>query len=208
MTYTNKHNAKMADICSLNTAVSTNKYCQNRAKNENTICSKCFAVSLEKVYKNMNAAYIKNTEILTAGILPDSVIPTIETKSGLFRFEAFGDLNNWVQAANYIKIATFNPQIKFALWTKNPLLLRAAINNGYSIPANLQIIYSSPLLNTVVNPCKNFPFIDKVFTVYTKEYAQQNGVIINCGARSCATCRKCYEKQNGLCFVSEALKKI
>ena len=33
----------------------------------------------------------------------------------------------------------------------------------------------------------------KVFTVYDKKYLKENkDVVINCGARSCITCQKCY----------------
>jgi hypothetical protein len=44
-----------------------------------------------------------------------------------------------------------------------------------------------------------------VFTVYDKAYSKQHNVEINCGARNCLTCHKCYE-HNDIFFVNETLK--
>ena len=48
-----------------------------------------------------------------------------------------------------------------------------------------------------------YEFIDKVFTVY--DDANAGGVNINCGARDCATCGRCYLK-NDTVFINEKLK--
>lgn len=208
LTYTNGHRAKMQDISSLNTAVHLNKYCKARAKNARTICAHCFAVELQKVYKNMSAAYAKNTEILTTQIIPAEYIPQIKTKSGLFRFEAFGDLNNWIQFANYCNIAAANTNIHFAIWTKNPQIIAESLRNDVVIPDNMQIIYSSPFMNTKFAPVKRYPFINKIFTVYNLEYINEHKITVNCGAKSCATCRKCYTKSAGIEYINEQIKRI
>ena len=46
-----------------------------------------------------------------------------------------------------------------------------------------------------------FDFVDKVFTVY----ADCEGVEINCGARNCFECHKCYTK-NKTEYINEKLK--
>ena len=69
------------------------------------------------------------------------------------------------------------------------------------------IILSSVLLNTAIDAdtaSAKYPFIDKVFTVYDKEHAQD--VNINCGARSCAECQRCYHKSEGIEYINELLK--
>lgn len=77
-------------------------------------------------------------------------------------------------------------------------------------PNNLNIIYSVAGLNSnaaaaIYDAFQSFgyEFIDKVFTVYDAEHA--HGININCGARDCATCGKCYHK-NDIVFINEKLK--
>ena len=72
-------------------------------------------------------------------------------------------------------------------------------------PDNLICVYSSDHLNQVSQDFSNYSWIDKVFTVYDKAYSKQNNVEINCGARNCLTCHKCYE-HNNIFFVNETLK--
>lgn len=143
-------------------------------------------------YRGVNTAFKHNAEILTARILDNSELPTIDAeKYPLFRFEAYGDLINTTQAINYIKIARKNPAVKFALWSKNP----AFAVNAFRIagkPENLQFVLSSLKLNTPAAGADRVPYVDKVFTVYDDAHADR--VQINCGARSCFGCRRCYEK--------------
>lgn len=118
-----------------------------------------------------------------------------------------------MQVKNYFTISEVLAAdgIKCALWTKNPQVIKAAMDEFNLVkPANLNIIYSVAGLNSnaaaaiydAFQSC-GYEFIDKVFTVYDKNHA--DGVNINCGARDCATCGKCYEK-NGIVFINEKLK--
>ena len=96
-----------------------------------------------------------------------------------------------------------NPRVKFALWTKNPDFIAEAIADGYEKPQNLNIVLSSLFLNKErKNP---FPFVDKVFTVYTPDHIEAENIDINCGARNCFDCGLCYEK-NGVEVINEKLK--
>ena len=71
-------------------------------------------------------------------------------------------------------------------------------------PSNLTIVYSSIFKNTVTeNIFKKYAFIDKVFTVYTKDYIKENNVKINC-EKSCKNCLKCYKKNN-IKYISEEI---
>ena len=198
-----KHNDKMDGLASLSTSPLCNKNCVERAKNKRTICSKCYSVTMQKRFKNLNEMLTRNAEILTTTILED--FPRLYSETGYFRFEAFGDLINEIQVVNYFNIARNNPHMKCALWTKNPFIIARAIEQ-YQLekPANLVILGSSYIINEVM-PYTKYDFIDKVFTVYTKEYAEENGIEINCGGRACADCGRCYENKGGR-EVSELLK--
>lgn len=201
--YTLKHCGKMSGMQSLSTSCLCNKNCLNRVENSNLVCSHCYAQRQMKMYKNLEKCLKKNTEILTANLLTDEEIPLIN--AAFFRFESFGDLNNEVQIVNYFRICKRNKHVKFALWTKNPWIIAEAINNGESKPRNLQIVYSSPYLNKCDNKLNKYPFIDKIFTVYTKEYIKANNIKINCGAKSCLSCHKCYIKSKEI-YINEKCK--
>ena len=125
--YTTNHTGKMSGLHSLSTAVTVNPHCIKRMQNGSSICAKCFAASMMKQYQSLNNCLVSNTEILTASVLPASVLPLIPAR--YFRFEAFGDLINTNQVINYFNIAKKNPDTLCALWTKNPHIV-------VSIPAN------------------------------------------------------------------------
>ena len=141
-----------------------------------------------KRYKSLNECTTRNAEILTASVLPFEVLPLIPSR--YFRFESFGDLINVNQVITYFNIARKNPDTLCALWTKNPQIIAKAMRDyGVTKPDNLQIVLSSPFINKAVKVVK-WEFVDKVFTVYDKETAGK--VEINCGARSCLACGRCY----------------
>lgn len=185
--YCTNHTGKMSGLHSISTAVTVNPYCIRRQAKGDSICAHCFAASMMKQYKALNEATARNAEILTASILPASVLPLIPSR--YFRFESFGDLINTNQVINYFNIAKKNPDTLCALWTKNPQIIAKAISMGYEKPVNLQIVLSSPFVNKAIKSTK-WTFVDKIFTVYDKQAAKS--VNINCGARSCLACGRCY----------------
>lgn len=202
--YCTNHTGKMNGLHSLSTSVAVNPYCIKRQANGNSICAHCFSASMMKQYKALNEATTRNAEILTASVLPVEVLPLIPSR--YFRFESFGDLINVNQVINYFNIARKNPDTLCALWTKNPHIVAKAIAAGHDKPANLQIVLSSPLINKPIKATK-YAFIDKIFTVYDKEGAK--AVNINCGARSCLACGRCYRPNPegvALQYVNELLK--
>lgn len=199
--FTTKHTGKMSGMASISTAVTTNERCAKNAQIEGSICQKCFASKQMKIFPSMEKPMAENQRILTSEILPKEKIPIINNI--YFRFEAFGDLNNATQVINYFRICYKNPKVKFALWTKNPDFIAAAINSGYEKPHNLNIVLSSLFIN---KERKNtFNFVDKVFTVYDDDYIKENEIEINCGARNCFSCGLCYEK-NEITVINEKLK--
>ena len=194
----------MSGLQSLSTSVAVNPHCIKRQANGDSICAKCFAAVMMKRYDGLNKATERNAEILTASVLPVEVLPLIPVK--YFRFEAFGDLINVNQVINYFNIAKKNPETLCALWTKNPHIVAKAIEQGHDKPANLQIVLSSPIINKAIKSTR-YPFIDKIFTVYDKTGAK--AVNINCGARSCLACGRCYRPNPEgvkIQYVNELLK--
>lgn len=202
--FTLNHQGKMKGMQSLSTSCTCNKYCKSRSKSTSTVCAHCYAQRQMKIYKNLEKCLIKNTKILTEQVILKENLPIINAL--YFRLEAFGDLNNTTQVINYFNLCKKNPDVKFGLWSKNLWLIEAAINNGNSKPKNLQIIYSIPFLNDRNdNIFILYPFVDKIFTVFEKDFIKKNDIEINCGAKSCLSCGKCYKK-NKVKYINERLK--
>lgn len=199
---TTGHTGKMTGFLSLSTSSMCNSFCQARRNCPGSICQKCFAAPMLKMYKDLNAALIRNFEILTTEEIPAMEWPVLNTR--FFRLESFGDVQNVVQVKNYFNFCRRNPQTNFTIWTKNPQIIAAALQECRK-PANLIIVLSSHMLNTIAS-AENFSFVDKIFTVWSsEEKAAENGVKINCGARQCLTCLNCYQKR-GPRYIHELIK--
>lgn len=202
------HTGKMHGITSCSTCAACNARCKARYEGgaENCICTKCFAFSQMEYQKSTRLKYARNTEVLTKIRLNWEWVPE-EVSNNIFRFESFGDLNNPLQFENYCSIAASRPAVMHTLWTKNPDIIEKAIETGTGIPANMIIIYSSPIINDVrANMLERYWFINKIFTVWTsEEAAKKAGCKINCGARDCNICRRCYRFESET-FIHELLK--
>lgn len=179
---------KMSGINCLSTSNLINPYCIARKKDPTCICSKCYADTTCKRYSALQQNMLRNTEILTTVQFTVEDMPLIN--SMIFRLEAFGDLVNDTQCINYFRLAKANPSVSFALWTKNPGIVRQALKTE-SKPENLVILLSSAKIGKREDMSR-FPFIDKTFTVYRKEEMPES--LINCGSRNCLECRRCYYK--------------
>ena len=121
------------------------------------------------------------------------------------RIESFGDVASIICARNYLRIIRSHPHIKFGVWTKNVNIWMHAFELEGGKPENMKFIVSSPYTNHPVDiPEEWMPVVDHRFTVYTKEYAEEHGIEINCGGRKCATCMNCYI--NGPFDIAELMK--
>lgn len=200
--YTLKHTGKMAGMMSLSTSCTCNPFCQEYSRDPKKICSHCYAQRQMKIYNNLELCLAKNTEILTSRVLKKEEIPLINAT--YFRFEAFGDIQSVIQVENYFNICKANPLVRFALWIKNPGIIENAISLGNKKPRNLQIVLSSHYINAVASKTR-YGFVDKVFSVYDKNFARENGVVINCGTKHCLECGLCY-RAGGPEYINELLK--
>ena len=191
---------KMSDIWGLSTSVLENHICALRRGDPESICSKCFAAATVGRYHALQRHMDDNYHLLQ-NILPDEDLPIIP--ADIFRLESFGDLGSVNQALNYLRICELNPTCTFALWTKNPGFLDKAIRRAGK-PKNLICILSSPKLDIITDQYPRFDWLGHVFTVY-HDWAKPDEEI-NCGARSCRGCMRCYTLGNDEFFISERLK--
>ena len=206
---TTKHEGKMEGMASLSTSPLCNTFCKARCKCKGTICEHCYSVTMQKQYSELAKCLVRNYEVLTTRIIPVEKMPVLNYL--MFRFESFGDVQNEKQFINYLNLCARNPRTQFTIWTKNTAIFERLFNRGYrgvvySKPKNLLIVVSSSVVNMSVD-IRRYPFADKVFTVYTEEYAKGHGISVNCGTRSCATCQMCYNRANRVKYVNELLKK-
>lgn len=205
---TKKHNGKMQELSSISTSPLDNPICQKRSNKPGSICQKCYSIQMNNMYKNFKNMLAFNTTVLMSQIIPDEDMPILYSDTMYFRFEAFGDIATPIQVVNYFNMAKYNPHLKCALWTKNPWIIQEAIDK-YEIekPNNLQIIGSSWKINEPMEKYyKKYDFIDNIFTVYDKKFISENGVDVNCGAKSCASCGKCYNGTHTEYNIREQLK--
>jgi hypothetical protein len=197
---------KMEGIQSISTNPALNTFCQkaSHSKCKDAICRRCYS------YSNMiegktgvapqatsRPALTRNTRLLTNRPLQN--IP--KTNAKFFRLSAEGDLHNEQHFLNFMLIARANPKTHFTLWTKREDIVMAVLAK-HPKPRNLHLIKSSFMMN---RPDPRPAGFDKVFTVYTPEYIKEHHVKINCGAKSCMSCKLCYTN-NAVHTINERLK--
>lgn len=192
---------KMSGIPSVSTSCLVNPICKARMKQGDSICAHCFAETTLKRYTACGKAMESNFHLLNDSVLPLDLLP-IFANVAIVRIESFGDVASVTQAINYANLCKVNPNVVFAWWSKNMSIIEKAFDI-VGKPENVIMVESSEKLN--VEKEKSSPIVDKVFTVYDEKTIAQKSVEINCGARCCATCRRCYRKDTEI-VVNEKLK--
>ena len=206
--------AKMEGVPTISTSPLENPHCQKRvaettARGIDCVCRECFSIKTNRRYKALDKHMRENTVLLSGSVLPLEDLP-IFGNVRFVRFEAFGDLVNDTHLLNFLNIARVNPFVTFTLFTKNAFILHHVFKGlGIEKPSNLIIIFSSPRLNVAMLNALDYPYIDKIFTVYTPDFLEFWGYdesnFINCGSRSCVACGRCYRKDSEA-VISERLK--
>lgn len=199
------HQGKMKGIKSIGTSCANNPHCIARRQNGESVCSKCYAMTYMKMRKSLQEHLEDNAKILANTLLEGREVPV--TNELIYRFESFGDLYNDTHLQNYVEIAKKNEHTIFGLWTKNLWILDEVFNKKeIEKPQNVSIVASSPLMNKPMElDRKKYWMVDHVFTVYDKKFIKCNNVDINCGARSCLGCKKCYIDKDTF-YINEMLK--
>ena len=190
---TKKHTGKMEGIQSLSTSCIANPICEKRRKCGESICSHCYAATLQKLRPTLRECLKRNYEELQNPI-PIEQLPRIN--QDVFRLESFGDIASQTQFKNYINLCLKNSETRFTIWTKNPEIMKRVFDSGIKKPKNLEIIASSKNVNEIQD-FSGYDFIDKVFTVFSKSYLKDHPeVVINCGGKHCRSCMLCYGNGN------------
>ena len=171
-----------------------------------SICLFCFSHRQQEFQgKFMTPPLERNYQILNNGIVHSDWIPVLNNLWA--RGESFGDYGSANAAENAIHAAEKNRDTRFTCWTKNPRYWKETIETrGIKKPGNLKIMLSSQFINRPANVPETYRnIIDGVFTVFTPEYAEKYGIVINCGARACLSCLRCYTSDEFM-IVNELLK--
>lgn len=187
---------KMEGLSSISTSPLLNPGCIRRNKCNGSICKSCFSVNQMHRQKNTREKMERNTGLLTKVLLKIQEIPRIFTK--LFRFEAFGDIHPGEdgerQLSNYRHIAEENADTLTALWSKSVGKCSRHFEK-HSKPENMQFIASAARENPPEEHLEKLlavKHVNKVFAVYSPEYAREHWIEINCGDKKCIECRWCY----------------
>ena len=111
--------------------------------NKKAPCTKggCYALNGAFQYPSVQGAYAKNLNTFKSS--PKDYFNAIDAwlhirKPSIFRFHVSGDIPNKRYLTEMMKIAAYNPEIKFLAFTKKYALLK-----GISVPKNLSIVASA-----------------------------------------------------------------
>ena len=191
---------KLQDIRSLNTNTLTNEFCISmyNSSADDIICRKCYSMSmLNGLRKNCAPSWQENSDILSGGLIPPHMLPTI--LDAFFRFSSHGELINMTMLENFHNITLHNPHCSFALWTKRKNFIRKFYSQ-HEKPANLILIYSNPRIDAVMDTPPEF--FDRTFNNVSKG----SDVAQNCTGQKCRDCLLCYKAGNGVTQIVEAVK--
>lgn len=199
------HGGKMEGINSCSTSCLCNKYCEARRHNDKLICKSCYAAAQLEYQSSTRKKLETNFIFYNNYELHPEDMPPIN--DDIFRLEAFGDVASVTAVKNQYTLARASKNCLFVAWSKNPVLYSLA----GSKPRNFILIYSEPEINKEYSRAefdllkKEYPFVNKVFCVFTKEYAAAHAVNVNCGGKHCRQCMTCYSR-NKEWYVKELLK--
>ena len=197
---------KMAGMPAITSSMLCNEYCERLREIPGTVCEKCYTLKYLQSRPSVDKCYRENTELLTKSVIPIHQLPFIN--AAMCRLESFGDIINATHLQNYINLIKKNSHCIFSLFTKNYTVVFDYFKT-HKQPKNLSIVISSLLLNQPfdINCLTETKLTNvKIFTVYTKAYAKDKGVVINCGKNRCIDCRRCYKPNKTPIYISEILK--
>lgn len=179
---------KLEGISSISSSVHDNCFCQAWRKIKDCICQYCYAHNQQSYQTGLKEHNILNGFILRNILIPVKAFKFLKILFPYLRIESFGDCANVIQARNYIRIIKAFPEKRCAIWTKNYNIWYQAFEIEGK-PKNTTFVVSSPFLNKpTIIPEKIKKYVDHVFTVYTRKYAKENNITINCGGRKCLEC--------------------
>lgn len=123
----------------------------------------CYALRIERRYKQSKAAYQKNLNILNN----NPAIYWLQVKAAaattrFFRYHVSGDIPNSEYFNNMVNLAHELPNTTFLSFTKQYHIVNDFLNNGGKYPDNLKIIFSNWGAWKCENP-HNLPTCEIIF---------------------------------------------
>ena len=188
---------KMLGIPSLNTATTTNKFCQGMYNSkQDIICKECYSMSMLNTFrKNCKPKFQNNSEYLSSKIHPREYLPICPSNVG--RFHSHGELINSIHLENILNICLNQPMTTFTLWTKRSNIVNRVLKNRDKTK-NLILIYSNKYVDKLdIKLPKHF---DKVFNNVSKHTSD-----VNCN-KKCLECMMCYTLGNKTTQIIEVIK--
>lgn len=191
---------KLQGIDSISTSVCDNAICDARRKNKKSICSSCYASSQQRRQIGLKEHNILNGIIIRNILIPIKAYKALQFISKYLRIESFGDVANVTQARNYIRLLKAFPRKTCVIFSKNLKIWKMAIDAENGLPENVSFVFSSNELNKPQNFDRIiYPFVNHRFTVYSKDFAKQNNIIINCRKK----CIECIKKRENCFFKND-----
>lgn len=191
-----KMSGKLEGIPALNTDTTSNKFCIERSKDKDSICSQCYSWNMLKTFrKNAVPRFLKNSNLISESVLDRSELP--HPKSLVARFNGHGELINTNHVQNIVNFALSYPKVTFTLWTKKVGVIQAFFRKNKK-PDNLLLIYSNEKIDSISN--KPPKYFDKTFNVVSKKTDD-----VNCEGK-CIDCLKCYNLKDKTKQIIEVIK--
>ena len=158
-------------------------------------CNKCYDWKQEDYRGNVKDRHGLQLEILSSVLFEIEELSFLPITTTAARFDSSGDIQNVIQAHNYLRTCKAFPGTFFGLWTKNVHAMNEAIRIEGK-PANVRIIWSIPFIDGMPDAFRekvlhDFQWIDNTFTVYSD--ASSVAAAIENGAEDCngKKCREC-----------------
>ena len=197
---------KMTGMLAITSSMLCNENCQKLMQIKGSVCEKCYTKKYLSSRPSVDTCYRENSDLLSSSIIPKNQLPFVN--AAYCRLETFGDIINATHLQNYVNLVKKNNHCIFSLFTKNYTVVFDYFKT-HKQPSNLSLVISSLMLNTPfdIERCLDLGLKNlKIFTVYTKKYADKHNVPITCGKNRCIDCRRCYTKNKTPVFIAELLK--
>lgn len=156
---------------------------------------KCYAVRMQRRYKNTREAYARNLDILTADpVAYWAQVKAAASTARFFRYHVSGDIPNAEYFAAMVQTARDLKTTEFLAFTKQYQIVNDFLNNGGKIPENLQVIFS----NWGAWNCENPHNLPQCEVIFKGDQPAHNWKICggNCTACACAGVG-CWELKSG-----------
>lgn len=192
---------KLKGFRAISTNTLTNEFCVDmfNRDDKDLICTECYsAKNLQGMRKNCVSSRQHNSEILSGGIIPPHMLPTL--LDAFIRISADGELINLTHLENIHNIALHNPHCVLGIWTKRKDLINKFYRT-HTKPANMILIFSNARIDKPMSAVpKHF---DRTFNTVRKNNFKE---LQNCTGQKCIDCMACYLPTSGVTQIVEAVK--